>query len=300
MSNLLNRFRPPIQNNPLNTFQPYGSNNYLAGTQDFLKSNSIIAKISFLLLVLFLFMLALRLGIALLGWIFNPSISPTLIDGMIDSKEMHIISQNPETKGNIPILRSKNEQGGIEFTWSVWVYINNLTYKNGQYRHIFHKGNDKLESESSRNGMITPNNAPGLYIGPNTNNLVVVMNTFENVTEEITIDNIPIKKWVNVILRCNGNILDIFVNGTLTRRHILNSVPKQNYGDVYISMNGGFDGNTSNLKYFGYAIGTNNIQQIMRAGPNLTMISDTLTPSSSGTNYLALRWHFSDSNAANV
>jgi hypothetical protein len=281
-------------------FEPYGSTNYVSGNRDFLRSNSIIARLAFLLLILFLFIIALRLGISFLGWLFSPSKEPTLIDGMIDSKEMQVITQDPNVKGNIPILRSNNEIGGIEFTWSVWVYINNLTYKDGQYRHIFHKGDERLISkDDNRLGMVYPNNAPGLYIGPNTNTIVIIMNTFENITEEITIDNIPIKKWVNVIIRCNGNILDIFINGTLTRRHILKSVPKQNYGDVFVSMNGGFDGYTSNLKYFDYAIGTNKIQQIMKNGPNLKMKSDSVK-SLKDPQYLALRWYFTESNTANI
>ena len=299
-----NRFRPPFSRNvyQANTFQPYGSNNYLDGNQDFLNSNSIIARISFLLLILFIFIVALRLGIALLGWIFSPSKTPTLIDGMIDSKEMHIISQDPNVKDSIPIIRSDNESGGIEFTWSVWVYINNLTYKNGQYRHVFHKGDDHIitnQSNNNLNGMVSPNNAPGLYIGPNTNSITVVKNSFENVTEEVTIDNIPIKKWMNIILRCNGNILDVFINGSLARRHILKSVPKQNYGDVFVSMNGGFDGNTSDLKYFNYAIGTDKIQQLLGKGPNLVLISGSESKSQKYNPYLGLRWYFNN-NSSNV
>lgn len=303
-----NKFRPQFSRNvsPNTTFQPYGSSNYLDGTQEFLRSNSIIARLSFLLLILFIFIILLRLGIALLGWIFSPSGTPTLINGMIDSKEMHIISQDPNVGGSIPIIRSENERAGIEFTWSVWVYINNLTYKNGQYRHVFHKGDDHIitnQTNNSRNGIVSPNNAPGLYIGPNTNTITVVMNTFENITEEVTIDNIPIKKWMNVIIRCNGNILDIFINGSLARRHILKSVPKQNYGDVFVSMNGGFDGYTSDLKYFNYAIGTDKIQQVLGKGPNLVLISgsDAVSQYSSQKDnpYLGLRWYFSN-NSSNV
>ena len=280
-------------------FAAYGSTNYVDGPKEFLKSNSVIARISFLLLVIFLFIVALRLGIMLLAWIFSPTRSPVLINGMIDAKEMNIISQDPNVKSNIPILRSTNEKGGIEFTWSVWIYINDLTYKDGQYRHVFHKGNDNINITNQPVGMAFPNNAPGLYIGPNNNTIVVVMNTFENITEEITIDNIPIKKWVNVMIRCDGNILDIIINGTLTRRHILKSVPKQNFGDVYLSMNGGFDGYTSNLRYFDRAIGTSKIQDVLKEGPNLKLKGDALSAASGKKQYLALRWYFTDLNSSN-
>lgn len=304
---IFKRNQPNAFNNPFSQSQPtqfgpfaaYGSTNYVDGPKDFLRSNSLIARLAFLLLVVFLFIIALRLGIMLLGWIFSPSKSPLLIDGMIDAKEMNIISQDPNVKGNVPILRSDNRTGGIEFTWSVWIYIDDLTYKEGQYRHIFHKGNDNVNTRKTPVGMVFPNNAPGLYLGPNKNTIVVVMNTFENITEEITIDNIPVKKWVNVIIRCDSNILDIFINGTLTRRHILKSVPKQNYGDVYLSMNGGFDGYTSNLRYFDHAIGTSKVNEIIRGGPNLKLKGDSLSTKSSKLPYLALRWYFTEANSSN-
>ena len=36
--------------------------------------------------------------------------------------------------------------------------------------------------------------------------------------------------------------LDVFVNGTISVRHVMSSPPKQNYGDVFINMNNGFSG----------------------------------------------------------
>jgi len=100
-------------------------------------------------------------------------------------------------------------------------------------------------------GMVQPNNAPGLYIAPDTNALVVVMNTFEHIKEEMIIPDIPLNKWINVIIRVDEqHKLDAYVNGNLIRRHIMKSIPRQNYGDVYVSMNGGFSGYTSSLQYF--------------------------------------------------
>lgn len=275
------------------SFSSFSSNNYIKATKDFLESNSIIAKLAFLLLILFIFISLLRLGINFLSLLFSPSPTPTLINGMINGKAMTIISQDPSTPGNIQILRSNDRNDGIEFTWSVWININDLTYKQGQYRHIFHKGNDKINNtDSSNKGMITPNNAPGLYIAPNTNTLVIVMNTFDNISEEILIDNIPMKKWINVIIRCQGNIFDIFINGTLARRHLFKSVPKQNYGDVFVAMNGGFDGYISLLKYYNKAIGIGEIQSIINTGPNLNIKEEDLNASK--PQYLSQRWYFND------
>lgn len=273
----------------------FSSQKYLEGTKEFLQSNSIVAKFAFLLLVLILFILALRLGTSLLAWIFSPKSNPILIDGMIDSKHMMRIPQNPGSTGAIPIQRSVNKKEGLEFTWSVWMYIDDLTYRENEYRHVFHKGNDNINLTNVPIGMNQPNNGPGLYIAPSTNNLVVVMNTFNKINEEVVIEDIPINKWINVIIRVSyQNRLDVYINGRLARRHILNSVPKQNYGDVFVSMNGGFSGHTSSLRYFTNAIGTNEIQSIVNDGPNMTPVDKDLI--NSKPRYLSLRWFFTGSN----
>lgn len=272
----------------------FASNQYVNGTKEFLSSNSIVAKFAFLLLVLFLFVTLLRLGATALGWLLGPSDNPRLIKGMIDAKQMVTIPQDPKLKGSIPIIRSRDQRDGIEFTWSVWLYINDLVYKEGQYRHVFHKGNDNISFGGSKIGMNFPNNGPGLYLGPKENTLVVVMNTFDTIDEEIVIENIPVKKWVSVIMQCDGHNLDIYVNGTLARRHILNGVPKQNYGDVYVAMNGGFDGYISELQYFNSDIGLARINAIVSAGPNMKMNDTNMTESA--PHYLSTRWYYSGFN----
>lgn len=276
----------------------FGSSKYVSGTKEFLQSNSIVAKFAFLLLVLILFVLALRLGTSILSYIFAPKQDPILLNGMIDAKQMVVIPQDPSSKGAIPIMRSKNQSDGLVFTWSVWIYINDLQYKQGQYRHVFHKGNDDINTTSAPLGMNQPNNAPGLYIAPESNALVVVMNTFEKINEEIVVGDIPLNKWINVIIRVDEQQqLDVYINGSLIKRHILESVPKQNYDDVYVSMNGGFSGYTSSLRYFDTAIGTNQIQAIAEKGPNTNLIGNSSNDvTSNKPPYLSLRWYFAGNN----
>ena len=257
------------------------------GTKEFLQSNSIIAKVSFLFLILFLFIILLRLGMSFIGWLLTSSNSPKLINGMIDAKQMIVFPQDPSLNNAATIYRSVNATDGIEFTWSVWIFIDNLQYLSGQYRHVFHKGNNQLDSM----GKNFPNNAPGLYIAPNTNSLIVIMNSYNEINEEITIPNIPLNKWVNVIIRCQNNKLNVYINGTITRSIELHGVPKQNYGDIYVSSNGGFDGYTSNLWYYNYALGTAAINNLVNSGPN-TQIVGSSALGEKFSKYLSLRWYF--------
>ena len=118
-----------------------------------------------------------------------------------------------------------------------------------------------------------------------------MMNTFNVINEEILIPDIPLNKWVNVIIRCQNTTLDVYINGTIARSINLIGVPKQNYGDVYVAMNGGFNGNISNLWYYNYALGTSKIQDIASDGPNTRMIG-TSGMSDNAFDYLSLRWFF--------
>jgi len=276
------------------TFNPFTSNTnpYVNATQDFLNSNSLVAKIAFLLLVLLIFIVLLRLGISLLGYFFGPSGSPRLINGMVDAKQLVIIPQSPQTENSIIVPRSVNATEGIEFTWSVWIFIDDLTYNSGKYKCVFYKGNDYSGNPNAdEQGLNFPNNAPGVYIAPNTNNLVIIMNTFNVINENIVINDIPLNKWFNVMIRCQNNILDIYINGTITKSHNLHGVPKQNYGDVFIGANGGFAGYISNLWYYDYALGTNAITKLVEKGPN-TKMTGTNSMNLKNPDYLSLRWFF--------
>ena len=270
-----------------NTFNSFSTSNGSFGNDSFLESNSLVAKFAFLILVIFGFIILLRVGLYVISYSFKPDDSPHLIDGMVNASQMIIFKQDPSNNDAKTIYRSVNATDGIEFTWSVWIFIDNLQTNSGIYKHIFSKGNSNLQE----NGLVYPNNAPGLYIAPNTNSLVVMMNTFNVINEEIVIPDIPLNKWVNVIIRCKNTTLDVYINGTIARSINLVGVPKQNYGDVYVAMNGGFAGNISNLWYYNYALGTAAIQTVAENGPNIKMIG-SVGMSDKTFNYLSLRWFF--------
>jgi hypothetical protein len=117
------------------------------------------------------------------------------------------------------------------------------------------------------------------------------MNTYNVINEEITIPDIPLNKWVNVIIRCQNTNLDVYINGKISRSVNLVGVPKQNYGDVYVAMNGGFDGYISNLWYYNYALGTVEIQNVVNKGPSTRMIGGNAIVDKM-YDYLSLRWFF--------
>ena len=114
-----------MSDNVFNSFSTT-SNKPKFNFNDLLDSDSLVLKIAFLLLVVFAFVVLLRLGVTIIGYIFKANESPHLIDGMVDATQMLVYQQDPSNNNSVTIYRSVNANNGIEFSWSVWIFINNL------------------------------------------------------------------------------------------------------------------------------------------------------------------------------
>lgn len=273
----------------------FGSSD-VSSSKDFLESNTFIAKIAFLLLVIIIFFILLRISIALLSWLLAPTQNMTLLNGMADASLPIHISQDPTSTNSMPIIRSSNQIFGMEFTWSVWLFIKPALVTQTTPQHVFSKGAGSLMTCTSGTSGNFANNAPGLYL-TNTNTINVLMDTISapacsTTTPQIVINNMPINKWFNVVIRLTNNTLDVYVNGRLTQRKMLDSVPNQNYDDVFICSGGGFNGFISDLKYFNSSIGTSEINAIVSSGPNTSInmanLKNNIPP------YLSIDWYQSN------
>jgi hypothetical protein len=189
-------------------------------------------------------------------WNVDQTSNPMLIDGTKNAKNALVISQDPSHTNYVPIQRSVN-QDGIEFSYSLWFLINDFNYKQGEWKHIFHKGNSSSY----------PNRAPGVWIHPNSNMIRIYMNTMKTLLEYVDIDNIPLRKWVHLTIVLKNRFLLIYVNGFLKIRKELTSLPRQNYGNVWTNMYGGYEGYLAKLQYFDKAITPEQIDNIVSKGP---------------------------------
>jgi hypothetical protein len=259
-------------------------------TTDFLTANTIIAKFAFILLVLVVFLILFNLGVSIVGYFSEPSSDPYIINGMIDGNMSKVIPQDPKQTNAIPIYRSNDQSKGMEFTWSSWLYLSDLGKDAGKYQHVFSKGDGNIDSNTN---LSTVNNGPGLYISPMDNKLHIIMNTVSSTDPNTTIDidNIPIQKWFHIALRLQNTVLDVYVNGVVVNRLLLNNTPKQNYGNVYVCQNGGFSGKLSNLRYYSRALNVFEINNIVSSGPNMKVASD-MKPIG-GFDYLSTQWYTS-------
>jgi hypothetical protein len=201
--------------------------------------------------------------------------TPYIIKGTQNGKTSMIVSQHPGEEGSVTLYRSNNQEGA-EFTYTTWLLINSMEENYGKWKHVFHKGSKSSDSaDSDKNPTSIINKAPGVFIHPTKNLLRVYMNTYENSEEYVDIDNIPIKKWIHLGIILNHNFLDIYINGLLKHRKELVSLPRQNYGEVWTGLLGGFSGYLSKLRYYNYALEFNEIEDLVKEGPSKGACGDT-------------------------
>ena len=256
-------------------------------SSEFLNSNSIISKFVFLILVLVIFIMLLNLGVYLIGYFLRPDTSPYVVKGLINANRKITVTQDPKNSNAVTIYRSNNEDKGIEFTWSVWLYLDGLPW--GASKPIFSKG-----VGSSHKGpavtFIKQNTESGTDATVKTGTGAikiemdsVVPNDPDNIP--VIIKNVPLNRWFNLAIRMQNKIMDVYVNGIVANRYVFKNVPKQNYGDIEV---GGFNGNLSDLRYFDSALNVFQINNITMAGPNLTSAA---TAKDTKFDYLANAWY---------
>lgn len=262
---------------------------------DFLQANTLVAKFAFIIMVLIAFLFLFNLGVLLIGYFTKPKDNPILISGTMNAANEVIIYQDPNNTNSIPILRSNNQNTGIEFSWSIWIFVNDISppSKPPRYSNIFNKGTGVYDD----NGLATVNNGPGLYLDNTQQQLLVAMNTVSstNPTEYMYIKDVPLRKWFQCTIRLENTLLDVYINGTIVGRLIMQDVPKQNYENVNVCRNGGFNGNIADLRYYDHALSVFEINNIVVWGRNTSASSAAGASDATGfPYYLSNLWYSSN------
>jgi hypothetical protein len=181
------------------------------------------------------------------------------------------------------LMHSDNENTGIEYSYSCFLLINegNFTGATNQFKHIFHKGSESL----------FPLLSPGVFVNAGTNTLRIFQNITTTWYNYIDVENIPVSKWVHLVILVKNNATEVYVNGNLAAkltsktgviyqnyqnlylfsRHTINlinsSTPSVPSNDPY-QIIGHADVLISRLYYYTYALTYTEIQDLMNMGPN--------------------------------
>ena len=176
--------------------------------------------------------------------------------------------------------------GGLEFTFSFWLYLSSWEYKYNQEKIIlFWKGKnikddifvidgilgkclerEKKKIKKYRKSITGKYGGLKISLSETDNNLIVSYSLLNGLTETLTIKNIPLQKWINITVLLRLRNLDIFLNGSLYKTKYLKDVPLYGKHKLIVNGGGGYDGYISKLKYYNQAITFPKIKEIFHKG----------------------------------
>lgn len=149
------------------------------------------------------------------------------------------------------------------FSYSIWFYIDDWNYRYGEPKIIFGR---MINSD-----MTQP--CPSVTLGAMQNDVSVSLalrdasksGAYETFT--CSVANIPVQRWVNLMISVYGRTLDIYINGKLVRTCVMPGVAVvDSNAALYVTPSGGFSGWTSKFQYFPDSINPQKAYDIYRKG----------------------------------
>jgi hypothetical protein len=139
----------------------------------------------------------------------------------------------------------KEEIPNMNCTYSLWIYVSEWNYRYGEKKVIFGRSDE------------FKNQGPLVSLAPTQNNIDIEVDVYpntnedSNVTHTCSVTNVPLQKWVNIMLSVYNKTLDVYVDGKLSRSCLLPGVPRLSRSeDIVITPGGGFAGNTSGFQFW--------------------------------------------------
>jgi len=174
------------------------------------------------------------------------------------------LSDLHSAKSDIRVDASKAPTGSTaDFTYSIWFFVDDWNYRYGQPKVIFTRGTANSHPSPA---VVLDNFVNDLHIKMSYKGTTSA-NTMEEQTTSITVNDIPLQRWTNLILSLNGRALDIYLDGKLVKTLLLAGVPAIPISSpVHLTPDGGFSGQTANFVYMSRAVNPQEAYDIYREG----------------------------------
>lgn len=211
------------------------------------------------------------LVIMILRWIF------------LDKNTLQTL-QSGKNFSTISASSLETNNGSSNFAYSIWVYVNNWDYRYGETKVIYGRmGGKSSENNGSIEGVSGVDPCPLVVLGAVENNVSVSVGCYPGANQTPTtggntivhtceLYNIPIQKWVNLVVSVNGRTMDLYMDGKLVRScYLPGVVAVNNNANIYVTPNGGFDGWTSKFQYYPNALNPQEVWNIYTRGYNTWM-----------------------------
>ena len=81
------------------------------------------------------------------------------------------------------------------------------------------------------------------------------------------VNELPLQKWVHIVISVYNNIVDIYTDGKLSSSCVLNGFPISSTADLKIAPEGGFSGNISNITSVNAALSPSEVTKLYNESP---------------------------------
>lgn len=243
------------------------------------------------------------LFVAVMYWVLTslyPSSDPSYVKFLTGEAD----ARKPIT---LDTWKVPNIYTGGDFTFSFWMYIEDWNYRVSANKFVFAISPALLTntSVSPLVGVLTPLknglmvrastvgnktvpapgdpatvsggvNAPDITVESNLQNLLnqqTSMSMFETTVEErCDVKEIALQRWTNVTIVSSGRVLDVYVDGKLTRSCVLDNVLNVPRGQLKLRLgeHGGFGGRYSAIQMWNQQLTPDLVYGIYQMGPTQT------------------------------
>lgn len=177
-------------------------------------------------------------------------------------------------------LAKNGEVEASNFAYSVWFYVNDWNYRYGEPKIILGRmGAQSSDGKGSIQGISGINPCPAIVLGPVENNVAVSLACYpgaeqstasssnKTIIHTCMVANIPIQKWVNLVVSVYGRSMDLYIDGKLVRTCLLPGTAQINSNsDLHVTPKGGFDGWTSKIQYYPNSLNPQEVWNIYASG----------------------------------
>jgi hypothetical protein len=188
--------------------------------------------------------------------------------------------QTTSTINSSTLASNGSGSSASNFAYSIWFYINDWNYRYGEPKVLFGRmGAISDASAGSIPGVGGIDPCPTVILGATQNDLMVALGCFpganqtpshpngKSVIHTCGIGNVPIQRWVNLVVSVYGRTMDLYIDGKLVRTCLLPGVANvNNNSSVHVTPAGGFDGWTSNFQYFPNSLNPQDVWNIYTKG----------------------------------
>lgn len=223
------------------------------------------------------------------GWYSAPTTDIILLNAKVPANQT---TSATISTGRLPAIR----MGGA-YTLSMWMYINSYDYRPGKPRSVF----------TISDAQFTPapnSNASGQFLAvgilyPTEPKMMIRFATAKSSTNDYTkmdqymtymngsayqknadsnpielpscdVMEIDLQRWINLTISVNGRVVDVYMDGKLTRSCVLSDLPLASQDKAQsITLGGplGFSGYFGTTQFSGSALSPDKIYSLYQAGP---------------------------------